>query len=107
MTFIEQIDAAYFFLTGRSEVKSMEIQAGILKALAHPHRLELVTRLKADGCNVSEIQSNLGLPQSTISHHLRILKNAGILSSRRDGTTVCYSIEIDEIKEILNILAGI
>ncbi|RKZ07470.1 transcriptional regulator [Candidatus Fermentibacteria bacterium] len=67
--------------------------------------MELVTRLKVDGCNVSEIQGNMGLPQSTISHHLLILKNAGILTSRREGTTVCYSIEIEEIKEILDILA--
>ncbi len=68
--------------------------------------MELVMRLKADGCNVSEIQNNMSLPQSTISHHLLILKNAGILSSRREGTTVCYSIEIEEIKKILDILAG-
>lgn len=69
--------------------------------------MELVMRLKVDGCNVSEIQSNMGLPQSTISHHLLILKNAGILSSQRQGTTVCYSIEIEEIKQILEILADI
>ena len=62
-------------------------------------------RLKVDGCNVSEIQNNMGLPQSTISHHLLILKNAGILSSHRKGTTVCYSIEIEDIKQILEILA--
>ncbi len=68
--------------------------------------MELVMRLKVDGCNVSEIQNNMSLPQSTISHHLLILKNAGILSSRREGTTVCYRIEIEEIKKILDILAG-
>ncbi len=67
--------------------------------------MELVNRLKEDGCNVSEIQARMGLPQSTISHHLLILKNAGILSSRRQGTTVCYSIEIEEIRKILDILA--
>jgi ArsR family transcriptional regulator, arsenate/arsenite/antimonite-responsive transcriptional repressor len=83
----------------------IEKQAKILKAISHPHRMEIIKRLKKDGCNVSEIQSNLGLPQSTISHHLLILKNAGILSSHREGTTVCYSIEIEEITEILDILA--
>jgi len=68
--------------------------------------MEIVRRLKDDGCNVSEIQNNLGLPQSTVSHHLLILKNAGILSSRREGTIVCYSIEMEGIKDILDILAG-
>lgn len=68
--------------------------------------MEIIMRLKADGCNVSMIQNSMGLPQSTISHHLLILKNAGILSSHRKGTTVCYSLEIEEIKKILEILAG-
>jgi ArsR family transcriptional regulator len=76
----------------------------ILKAIAHPARMELLLRLKADGCNVSEIQKNLGLPQSTISQHLRILKNAGILSSRREGTKVCYTIEKKEVLDIIRVL---
>ncbi|MBN2587643.1 MAG: winged helix-turn-helix transcriptional regulator [Candidatus Fermentibacteraceae bacterium] len=88
-------------------MNSFEEQSRILKALAHPHRLEIVMRLKEDGCSVSEIQDNLGLPQSTISHHLLILKNAGVLSSRREGTVVCYSIEIEAVNEILGILAEI
>jgi ArsR family transcriptional regulator len=76
----------------------------LLKAIAHPVRMEIIVRLKADGCNVSEIQKNLGLPQSTISQHLRTLKNAGVLSSRREGTKVCYTIEKKEVLEIMRIL---
>lgn len=76
----------------------------LLKAIAHPVRMEIVVRLKADGCNVSEIQKNLGLPQSTISQHLRVLKTAGVLSSRREGTKVCYTIEKQEVLEIIRIL---
>ena len=68
--------------------------------------MEIIMRLKEDGCNVSEIQNNMDLPQSTVSHHLQILKSAGILSSHRNGTIVCYSVEIEEIKDILDILAG-
>ena len=76
----------------------------LLKAIAHPVRIEIIVGLKADGCNVSEIQRNLGLPQSTISQHLRVLKNAGILSSRREGTKVCYKIEIEEVLQIIRML---
>jgi ArsR family transcriptional regulator len=76
----------------------------LLKAIAHPVRMEIIARLKADGCNVSEIQKNLGLPQSTVSQHLRTLKSAGILSSRREGTKVCYTIEKKEVLEIIRIL---
>jgi DNA-binding transcriptional ArsR family regulator len=76
----------------------------LLKAIAHPVRIEIIARLKADGCNVSEIQKNLGLPQSTVSQHLKILRNAGVLSSRREGNKVCYTIEKKEVLEIIRIL---
>ena len=85
---------------------SYEKGSELLKAIAHPVRMEMLVRLKADGCNVSEIQKNLGLPQSTISQHLRILKNAGVLSSRRDGTRVCYTVEKKEVLEIIEMLRG-
>ena len=85
---------------------SYEKGSELLKAIAHPVRMEMIVRLKADGCNVSEIQKNLGLPQSTISQHLRILKNAGVLSSRREGTRVCYTVERKEVLEIIKMLRG-
>ncbi len=84
-----------------------EKSSQILKALAHPVRMEIIDRLEKNGCNVSKIQENLGLPQSTISQHLKVMKNAGILSSHRKGTTVCYRIEIKEIRKILSMLSGI
>lgn len=85
---------------------SYEKGSELLKAIAHPVRMEMIVRLKADGCNVSEIQKNLNLPQSTISQHLRILKNAGVLSSRREGTRVCYTVEMKEVLEIIKMLRG-
>ena len=88
-------------------MSSYEKSSQMLKALAHPVRMEIIERLEKNGCNVSKIQENLGLPQSTISQHLKVLKNAGILSSHRKGTTVCYRIEIKEIRRIVRMLAGI
>ena len=78
--------------------------SAIIKALSHPARVEIIDRLEENGCNVSKIQRNLGLPQSTISQHLKILKNAGIISSRREGTKVCYKIEIEEARSIIRML---
>ncbi|MCK5785914.1 MAG: winged helix-turn-helix transcriptional regulator [Candidatus Sabulitectum sp.] len=86
-------------------MRSIEEQCRILKAIAHPDRIEIITRLKEDGCNVGDIQKRLELPQSTISHHLLILKNAGILRSERNGTMVCYCVEMEEVKKILKIIA--
>jgi ArsR family transcriptional regulator len=74
-----------------------------LKALAHPVRLQIVTGLLKNECNVSEIQQALKLPQSTISQHLRILKNAGIIKGRREGTKVCYKVLNKWVKEIIKV----
>lgn len=76
----------------------------VLKALAHPVRMEIIDRLERNGCNVSVIQETLQLPQSTISQHLKVLKNAGILTSVRKGTKVCYRIEIREARSIVRML---
>ncbi len=64
----------------------------ILKALSHPARLQIAAGLLKNECNVSEIQEKLGLPQSTTSRHLRILKDAGIIKGRREGTVICYKV---------------
>jgi ArsR family transcriptional regulator len=83
---------------------SYEKRSEILRALAHPARMEIVMRLEKDGCNVSKIQKNLGMPQSTISQHLRVLKNAGIVSCHREGTQVCYRVEMPGILDIVEML---
>ena len=75
-----------------------------LKALAHPARLKIVSDLLKDECNVSQIQKVLGLPQSTISQHLRILKNADIIKGRREGTKTCYRVIDVRIRKIVEII---
>ena len=75
-----------------------------LKALAHPARLKIVTGLLKDECNVAQIQKVLGLPQSTISQHLRTLKSAGIIKGRREGTKTCYRVIDVRVRKIVEII---
>ena len=75
-----------------------------LKALAHPSRLKMVAGLLKDECNVAQIQKVLGLPQSTISQHLRILKNAGIIKGRREGTKTCYRVIDARVRKFVEII---
>jgi len=75
-----------------------------LKALAHPARLRIVLGLLKDECNVAQIQKVLGLPQSTISQHLRILKNAGIIKGRKEGTKICYRVIDARVRKIVEII---
>ncbi len=83
---------------------SYEQTSEMLKALAHPARLKIVVGLLKDECNVAQIQKVLGLPQSTISQHLRILKNAGIIKGRREGTKICYRVIDVRVRKIVEII---
>jgi len=83
---------------------SYEEASDILKALAHPARLKIVMGLLKDECNVAQIQRVLGLPQSTISQHLRVLKNANIIKGRREGTKTCYRVIDVRARKIVEII---
>jgi len=76
----------------------------VLKALAHRSRLEILAGLIRNECSVGEIQKKLGLPQSTISQHLRILKSHGIIRSRQEGTKRCYRVVDSRVKRIMRIV---
>lgn len=76
----------------------------ILKALSHPDRLKIVISLYHDECNVSECQKKMNLPQSTISQHLRIIKEAGITERIRKGTMICYKVINEFVIEVIKML---
>lgn len=63
-----------------------------LKALADETRLAVVRHLMRGGCHVSDIQAALGIEQSLLSHHLRCLRDAGIVAATRDGKAVLYQL---------------
>ncbi len=79
-----------------------------LKAVAHPVRLKilelLLLELPVEACSVNAIQKKLDLPQSTISQHLQILKNKGIIDGIKTGTKVCYRVTDMRAAKILQIL---
>ena len=70
-----------------------EARAQILKALAHPTRIFIVDKLSEQPHCVFKLTEMIGADTSTVSKHLSILKNAGIISARKQGTTVYYSLE--------------
>jgi ArsR family transcriptional regulator len=71
----------------------MESKAEIFKALAHPSRVFVVSELaKGERC-VCELTEMIGADKSTVSKHLSILKKAGIINDRKEGTMVFYSLQ--------------
>jgi DNA-binding transcriptional ArsR family regulator len=85
-------------------MKREEKLSEMLKALAHPTRLKILAGLLQDECNVAKIQRTLALPQSTISQHLRMLKDRGIIQARQEGTKRCYRVIDDRVKSIMQML---
>ncbi len=67
-------------------------QAQVLRALASAARLQLVDRLSAGDCTVTELTELVGLDQSTISKHLATLRLHGIVEGRREGNQVFYHL---------------
>lgn len=68
--------------------------AGLAKALAHPARVQIVRLLARRGtCVCGEIVDELPLAQSTVSQHLKILKESGLVQGEVDGPRTCYCID--------------
>lgn len=71
-----------------------EARAKIIKALSHPVRLFIVEQLKDGESCVCELQQMIGYDMSTVSKHLSILKNAGIVIDRKEGTSSYYTLKV-------------
>jgi ArsR family transcriptional regulator, arsenate/arsenite/antimonite-responsive transcriptional repressor len=83
-----------------------EIYADRFKALADPARVALVARLaQEDEICVCHLVEGSGLSQPTISHHLAILKRAGLVTSTRRGTWAYYRLEPDAVNELAQALS--
>jgi DNA-binding transcriptional ArsR family regulator len=71
--------------------EAAEVLAGVFKALADPTRVAIVSRLASgEKCCVCDLTSAFELSQPTISHHLRILREAGLVEAERRGTFAYY-----------------
>jgi len=78
-------------MTEKEKVRA-EARAKILKSLAHPTRIFIVEKLHEKPHCVCELTDLIEADTSTVSKHLSILKNAGVLKDRKEGTTVYYSL---------------
>lgn len=71
-----------------------EARAKIAKALAHPNRLLMLDALAEKEMCVCDLTELVGADQSTVSKHLAVLKNAGIVADRKDGVMTYYRLKI-------------
>lgn len=81
-----------------------ELHADLLKALAHPRRLEIIHLLRDQELSVSDIHTMLDLPQANISQHLMVLRNAEIVATKREGKQVFYKLSNKKIIKASDLL---
>lgn len=83
----------------------LETATEVLRAVAHPHRLLIIEMLyQQKSMNVTEVYERLGIEQAVASHHLRILKDRGVVQVRRDGKNSNYSLTSEAYFKILEVL---
>jgi len=84
-----------------------EMRAQVAKALAHPSRLLILDALKRQDRCVCELTELVGADQSTVSKHLAVLRNAGLVSMRKEGSMKYYHLECPCLDGFLSCLESV
>nr|WP_293841735.1 metalloregulator ArsR/SmtB family transcription factor [uncultured Arsenicibacter sp.] len=81
-------------------------QAAILKAAAHPVRLQLIMLLRkaSQGISVRQLQQQLAIDHNTVSHHLSLLRDKGIVTATPKGNERLYSLRNTRLAEAVSVL---
>jgi len=88
-------------MTKHTSLDQYEPLAAACKALAHPARLAILQHLaQRNSCICGELVTIMPLSQATVSQHLKILKEAGLISGSIDGPRSCYCINTEAISQL-------
>jgi len=80
-----------------------QFKADFFKALAHPLRIRILEILRDGPQSVGQLQDALGVPPSSVSQQLAVLRGRGIVSTERRGTTVIYAVRDPDLFELLDV----
>lgn len=94
---------------GKSPHAAADVElARFARALAHPARVRIVHLLARRGeCVCGQIVLDLPLAQATVSQHLKVLKEAGIIRGQVDGPRVCYCLDRNALKRVKELVGGL
>jgi DNA-binding transcriptional ArsR family regulator len=85
------------------DIQKLETAASKLRAMAHPMRIAIIELLTLnEKLTVTEIYERLSIEQASASHHLNILKNKGLLESKRDGKMILYSLKTSALANVID-----
>ncbi|MDD4579344.1 MAG: metalloregulator ArsR/SmtB family transcription factor [Methanothrix sp.] len=91
-------------ITSNLDETQIKAEAEIFKAMADPCRIKILSLLREGELCVCEIMVAVDRPQSSTSHHLSILKDAGLIKERKDGRWSRYRLSEGAIIEMLNLV---
>lgn len=80
------------------------LHAELCSAVADPTRIALLYALREGASTVGQLAGALDQPQTTVSRHLKILREAGLVGARRDGMNVYYALTDDKVLQALDLL---
>ncbi len=86
------------------ESELRELHERVCKAIADPKRLLIINALRDVELSVGDLAESLGLSQSNASQHLAVLRERGVVTTRRSGTTVYYSLRSDKILQAIDLM---
>jgi ArsR family transcriptional regulator, nickel/cobalt-responsive transcriptional repressor len=75
--------------------------AETMQALATPSRVRILARLRQSPCSVTDLADGVQLEPSAVSHQLRVLRHLGLVTGRRDGNRVIYSLHDDHVGDLV------
>lgn len=108
---IRAIDNTSRLLTPSHRLADMQqharAAASLLKALANENRLMILCTLMGTEMSVSELNAHVPLSQSALSQHLAGLREAGLVSTRKEAQTVYYRLQGDEATKVIAVLQSI
>ncbi|WP_327194340.1 metalloregulator ArsR/SmtB family transcription factor [Novosphingobium mangrovi (ex Hu et al. 2023)] len=79
----------------------------LIKAIAHPLRYEILSCVARGERNVGEIEAATGIGQPTLSQQLSVLRNAGLVSARREAKLVFYAVEAEALEQVCSAFQAI
>ena len=83
------------------------MQADICQVLANPKRLQILNLLKWGELSVGAMVQSLGVPKANLSQHLSLMRQKGILATRRQGTAIYYRLSTPDITQACEIMRGV
>ncbi len=83
------------------------LHAKLCRAVGDPKRLQIMYALSHVPCSVGKLAELLNAPQPTISRHLAVLRESGVVASTRDGTTVIYHLAVPDMINVIDSMRAI